>query len=61
MSSKKVSAKYSADKKKKFITIELKKEIIEKHGREISACGGLSTQIRLKHVDDVQFFCFKNP
>ena len=35
MNPKKISAKHSANKKKKIITIELKKEIIENHGREV--------------------------
>ena len=35
MSPKKISAKYSADKKEKLITIELKKKIIKKHGRGV--------------------------
>ena len=34
MSSKKVSAKHSADKKKRLIMIELKKEIIENMAQE---------------------------
>ena len=55
MSSKKVSAKHSADKKK-IIMIELKKEIIENHER--SACSGLSKLIRQKHIDAVNFFLF---
>ena len=54
MSPKKVSAMYSADKKKKIITIELKKKIIENHER--SACSGLSKPIRSKHINDVHFF-----
>ena len=33
MGPKKVTAKHSANKKKKIITIELKKEIIENHER----------------------------
>ena len=35
MSLKKVSAKHSPDKKKKLIRIELKKEVIQKHGRGV--------------------------
>ena len=35
MSLKKISAKHSADKKKKIILIKLKKEIIENHGKGV--------------------------
>ena len=43
MSLKKVSAKYSADKKKKLIIIELKKEIIKNHGREVKVVDMIKT------------------
>ena len=39
MSPKKVNAEYRANKKQKLITIELKKEIIKKHGREVHVMG----------------------
>ena len=58
MSLKKVNAKHSTSKKKKIITIELK-EIIKNHER--SVCSGLGKPIRPKYIEDVHFFCFKNP
>ena len=55
---KKVGAEHN-NNKKKIITIELKKKIIENYER--SACSELSKPIRPKHINNVHFFCFKNP
>ena len=57
MSPEKVSAKHSANKKKKIITTELTKEIIKNHERGV--CSGLNKPIRPKHIDDVHFFRFE--
>ena len=57
MSLKKVSAKPSADKKKKLITI-----VAEGNHKKIwqrCACSGISTPVELKHVNDLYFFVLK--
>ena len=59
MSAKKVSAKHSTDKKKRLITIVLKKEIVKNHDRGV--CSGLNKPIQLKHINHLHFFSFKNP
>ena len=54
MSLEKVSAKHSANKKKKIITIELKKEIMENQQGGVCVVD-LNKPITPKNINDVHF------